>query len=151
MSTDQGRARKGRNATSARTTPTVDHTDTTGKEPTMTLTETRALTTQAQEHCDAAEQAAESAMETTEIGVARLRLAEAAHHAAQADEVASAAHQAATFAIQTGARGGTLCSSKEEWQIALYTARAAAEAKLHMIVAGEAVQALTEGESYYTV
>ena len=110
----------------------------------MTLTSTRLLTKRADQLTEQAELAAESAMETTEIGIARLKQAEATHCVVQADQVAQQAHDAALTAIREGARGGTLCSSKEEWAIYLYTARAAAETRLHLYVAGEAVQSLTD-------
>jgi hypothetical protein len=110
----------------------------------MTLTQTRALTQRAQDNCDKAREAAEAAMEATDPGDARFSHAMAHGARVQAENVSEWAYIAATKAISEGARGGTLCSSKEEWDIYLYTVRAAAEAKLHEAVAMEAVKSLTD-------
>lgn len=116
----------------------------------MTLTQIRDLATRAQRECEKAEEAAEAAMEANEVGVARLHAANAHAASVQAQNIAEHAHNAAIKAISEGARGGTLCSSKEEWTIAVYTARAAEEAKLHRAVAQEAVKSLSD-PTYFAV
>lgn len=115
----------------------------------MNLTQIRDLATRAQRESEKAAEAADAAMEANEVGIARLHAAHAHAATVQAQNIAEHAHNAAIKAISEGARGGTLCSSKEEWDIAVYTARAAEEAKLHRAVAQEAVKSLTVAD-YFT-